>query len=226
MSGSSKVLSPANHDSDVILLLRKRELREIRKVSKLSHQAKLDVTPELKPQLIKKVDYTAQIPFVRHQGAWGCGMYAAATCWDIMNELACPHSPNLSVNRMLWAHNIELRKESIPAINLTYKTMDEYMVNFGCPTEGTELTDSDAVCWPFQAGDLECPNFRQKETPLIEQPFHAVMVPVKVDVDNLKFHLAKHPLRITVMNNAHFVALIGYDDGKKRFKFINSWGDQ
>lgn len=69
-------------------LLRKLELKELKKVclqAKMQHPLK-----KIPKSMPKKVDYSPQITFVRHQGAWGCGMFARVACWDIMNELACP----------------------------------------------------------------------------------------------------------------------------------------
>ena len=162
-----------------------------------------------------KVDYTALIPFIREQGGYGCGMYSGAACWDIQNESFCPYSPNLSVNRQLWGWSRELRKEAIPGIGVNYQSLTDYLINFGNPTEGTELTNSDAVQWPTDEGSYEAPNYR------LSSP----NTPVKVDINEFKTWLTKGPLRVSIWGN-HFVALIGYDDNTQRFKFVNSWGDQ
>jgi hypothetical protein len=173
--------------------------------------------PFPKPILIpSSVDYSPFICFVRNQGAWGCFANAQAACWDIQNERKFPYSPNISVNRILWAFTFEvIRKETIPFGNQTANTVDDYLKNFGSPTEGTELTNSDALQWPTTAGDLECPHFKLA--------VHST--PIQVTLEQLKISLAeKGPLRIGVWGN-HFVALVGYDDATQKFKFINSWGD-
>jgi hypothetical protein len=46
-----------------------------------------------------------------------------------------------------------------------YWTLDEYLYNFGCPTEGNELTNSDAVQWPTDEGNQECSNYRLDKHP-------------------------------------------------------------
>jgi len=48
---------------------------------------------------------------------------------------------------------------------------------------------------------------------------------VPVTLNDLKYWLAGSPVRVGIWSN-HFVALVGYDDTKNRFKFVNSWGDQ
>lgn len=202
--------------------------------------------------LPRKVDYTPLIPFVRNQGAWGCGMYSLAACWDICNNLVCPNSPNVSVNRHLWLQIAQLRVDQvvnlIQHLNLqpanvsaaiwydvfgvsggylefakfvtspygeSYTRSLGYQMNVGSPTEGSELTNSDAVQWPTLEGDYELYNYRIRG-----------VMPVKVDVNEFRKALtyAHAPLRVTVWGN-HFVAFIGYDDDTQRFKFINSWGD-
>jgi hypothetical protein len=207
-------------------ILRDAELMEL---TRLSEAAKL--LPPLREVPIPipdHVDYSPQIPFIRHQGGWGCFMYARAACWDIMNELACPYSPNLSVNRMLWAFTFEvIHKWPIPGLGgYTYATANQYLMSLGCPTESTEFTDSDGVRWPMPDGDDEAPNFRMKGTGGILSPLVSVGGPVSVDVNSLRYHLASHPLWVVVDQNRHFVALVGYNDRLQRFKLLNSIGDQ
>jgi hypothetical protein len=187
----------------------------IRTAMEQSFQTPLTWTKSSVKALPSKVDYTPFIPFVRHQGGYGCGMYSQCACWDIQNEMNCAYSPNLSVNRLIWAWNREIHKETIPGIGVEYTTLDEYLLNFGVPTEGTELTNSNAVQWPTAIGNSEAPNYRMA----------SLTTPVKVDLNEFKTQLTYGPLRIGIWGN-HFVALIGYDDAKGRFKFINSWGDQ
>jgi hypothetical protein len=204
--------------------LQMREKEEMARVQKASEVAPKTWTPEFLAALPSKVDYSSLIPFVRHQGAYGCGMNAGSACWDIMNEKICPYSPNISVNRQIWAwarilhkfeHGDTIDMGVFDYFGVEYKTLDEYLIKFGCPTEGTELTDSDGVRWPTLDGDYEAPNYKMASPPS----------PVKVDVNEFKMWLAKGPLRVTIWGN-HFVAVIGYDDVTQRFIFINSWGDQ
>ena len=212
--------------TSVYKLVRTLELEELQRIRVLSKGAP---PVKFKPPLFlpKKIDYTPQIPFIRHQGAWGCHQFAQAACWDIMNELACSYSPNLSVNRLLWAFIQQvIHKQPIPGPDgKTYETIEQYMINVGCPTEGTEMTDTDGVRSPTALGDLEASNFRAKGTDGACAPQVAIGEAVSVDVNTLRSHLVKHPLRAVVFNETHFAALIGYDDTLQRFKFINSVGD-
>ncbi len=204
-------------------LLRKRELLQMKKACLRAKKLR----PPLKiPPLPKQVDYAPQIPFVRYQGAWGCHQYARAACWDIMNELACPYSPNVSVNRMLWAfiHEV-IYKTPIPGPKGSYQNVDQYLVKVGCPTESSEFTDSDGVRTPTWRGNDEASNFRMKGSGGVVSPVIPAGGEVSVDVDTLRYHLTQHPLRVVVNQGSHFVALIGYDDNLQRFKLINSVGD-
>jgi len=47
-----------------------------------------------------KVDLSKYLHYIRKQAGGGCWGYARLAVWDIMNEMACPYSPNLSMN--LW----------------------------------------------------------------------------------------------------------------------------
>jgi hypothetical protein len=103
--------------------------------------------------------------------------------------------------------------------------LDEYLNGFGCPSEGTELTNSDGVQWPTDAGNAECPNYRLDRHPQAVPPnFHR---DVKVDLNELKYWLNGGPVRVGIWPNlGHFVTLVGYDDQAQRLKFVNSWGDR
>lgn len=192
-----------------------------------SREAPLVAGHLLAAALPASVDHSVHVKFIRHQGAYGCGMNAAANCWDILLAKYCaPYiHPNISVNRMLWAWEWTLRMRTpIPGLGgASYPTQDAYLNGLGCPTEGTELTDSDATKWPTDAGNLECPNYRMGRHPQAVAPaFHH---DVKVDLAGLKYWLNGGPVRAGVWGN-HFVALVGYDDNTQRLKFVNSWGDR
>lgn len=185
------------------------------KIKENSETAPITWTSEILEALPSKVDYSYLITFVRDQGGYGCGMYSQTACWDIMNEMMCPYSPNISVNRQLWAWAFILHFKIVSDPNgKQYSKMEDYIKGFGCPTEGSELTNSDAVQWPVEEGNLEAPLYRLD-----------TITPVSVDVQEFKKWLVKGPLRVAVWGN-HFVAFVGYDEVTKKFKYINSWGDQ
>lgn len=173
------------------------------------------------------VDHSVHVKYIRDQGAYACGLNAQAACWDILLAKNCePYiHPNISVNRMIWGWAWKLRTaDPIPGLaGAGYSTYDEYLNGFGCPTEGTELTNSDAVQWPTDAGNAECPNYRLDRHPQAVAPnFYR---DVKVNLIELKFWLEKGPVRVGIWGN-HFVTLVGYDDNSQRLKFLNSWGDR
>ncbi len=246
--------SPSKRVVAELLMHEKQELLRAYELSKETPPLKFKKKPSLPP----KVDYTPQIPFVRHQGAFACGQNAGAACWDVMNELVSPYSPNVSANRAIWYWAQELRRDQVlkllSSINRTpdsipdkdwyyafgvtdcqdflqccpvpggksYYSTNECFANFGCPSEGTELTDSDAIKWPTEPGNAEAPNYRMK----LQGPRNSPWVAVNVNLNDLRYHLSTKPLRLTVLNWEHSVALIGYDDTKQEFKYINSWGDR
>lgn len=142
---------------------------------------------------------------------------------------------------MIWAWAWTLRcnpenkpcnqrtRTAIPGLQgASYYELEEYLNGLGCPTEGTELTNSDAVQWPTDAGNAECPNFRLDRHPQAVAPnFHR---DVKVELNELKYWLNGGPVRVslfpTVFGGGHFVTLVGYDDLSHRIKYVNSWGDR
>jgi len=105
----------------------------------------------------------------------------------------------------------------------SYATYEDYLYYEGCATEGSELTNSDGVQWPTNEGDHEISNFRLDRHVLANPGEYRKSVPVTVE--DLRYWLAGGPVRVGIWGT-HFVALVGYDDTAKRFKFLNSWGDQ
>lgn len=213
---------------------------EVNLMADASRRAILSHTHVRPLNLPSVVDHSLHLKFIRDQGAFACGLNAAAACWDILLSKYCaPYiHPNISVNRMIWAWAWTLRcwPENLPCNqrttmpipglpgsgNTNYQTLDEYLHFAGCPTEGTELTNSDAVQWPTDDGNAECPNFRLDRHPEAVAPnFHR---DVQVNLNELKYWLNGGPVRVGIWGN-HFVTLVGYNDTEQRFKFINSWGD-
>jgi len=173
--------------------------------------------------LPSKVDYSSFISFVRQQGWGACGMFAEAACIDIIREKDCPYSPNVSVNRMLWAWSRSLHKELGDDLGRPCDDLDDYLFLNGCPTEGSELTDSNAIKWPTDEGSWEAKYFK-------------ILKPVKIPLtlSDIKKYLAeKGPVRVSLpakyfgfSGEGHFIALIGYDDASQQFRYINSWSDR
>lgn len=175
-----------------------------------------------KEALPPSVDLSHYIQYVRHQGAYSCFAHATIACWDIFNEMKCPYSPNLSVNRWIWAWGYQFRRERVAGYDgRMYKCYDpyageKYLAALGCPTEGSELTDTWAVRWPTEDGDYEAPNYKLASY----NP-----TAVRVDVNEFKMKLANGvPLRLGIPG--HYVALVGYDDTAQRFKVLDSAGDR
>ena len=50
------------------------------------------------------VDLSNYLHYIRYQTGGGCWNYSLNAVWDIMNEMACPYSPNLSMCLPLWVH--------------------------------------------------------------------------------------------------------------------------
>ena len=198
--------------------LRHREKLDLAAMARLSSEVPPAWTPGVVASLASEVDHSPYLRFIREQGGYGCTYCARSACWDIMNEKACPYSPTMSVNRQLWVWaRVALHHEGVEAAGVNYTlSRKDYFVGYGCPTEGTELTNSDAVQWPTVEGDREAPNYR------IAGP----ATPINVNVKDLKVNLAKTPVSIVVYDGAHSVALVGYSDKTQKLKFVDNYGDQ
>jgi len=175
--------------------------------------------------LPETIDLSKYLHFIRSQTGDGCWAYADAAVWDIMNEMACPYSPNLSVRLHLWLHRDAPYKKhnGVKADNgHFYKTDNALEIGkpcfyeaFGNTTEGTERT---RAAWHIPGwtseGINEAANYRLKSE----------YIDFSVSSEEFKLQFAKgNPLRID--SGPHVVALVGYNSKIKEFKYVNSWGD-
>ncbi len=228
----------ANRADILVDIGRRLDKLEVDRCIRLSRSANLAYTTLAALPFPLSVDHSVHISYVREQGAYGCGLNAAAACWDILFTKYCwPNfHPNVSVNRMLWAWRWPLMcfpedkpcsqrsPGKIPGFwGFEYEALDDYLHNFGCATEGTEPSNSDGIQWPTDEGNYECFNYRLDRHPMAVAPKY--VYDAKVDLNELKYWLNGGPVRVGVWGN-HFVTLVGYDDNTARFKFINSWGDR
>lgn len=164
-----------------------------------------------------KLDHSGHLRYIRKQGGGGCWGYAMLAVWDIMNEMACPYSPNLSMNLWLMIARTECdwgQKGGIFSPDGRFHKADEFFLTFGNTTEGTELTHHLWTGGWTLEGINEAHNYRWASKPK----------PIKVDSSEfVKWLAAGHPIRAHIPQ--HFVAIVGYDSAKKTFKFVNSGGD-
>lgn len=173
-----------------------------------------------------QVDLSKYLHYVRKQGGAGCWGYSMLAVWDIMNEMVCPYSPNLSMNLWLMLHHRRDLWEKQGGINspdgrFHKMTNPEYgfFQSFGIPTEGAELTNP-TLRWTgswTREGTNEAHNYRLKS------------LPKKITVSSsefMKWLAAGHPIRVVIPG--HFVAIVGYDAhaSKQTFKYVNSAGDR
>jgi hypothetical protein len=181
-------------------------------------------TPHRAPP--SQVDLSKYLHYIRKQGGAGCWGYSMLAVWDIMNEMTCPYSPNLSMNLWLKFHHRRDLWEKQGGINgpsgrFHKMTNPEYgfVQSFGLPTEGTELT-CPTIRWTgswTREGTNEAYNYRLKS------------LPEKIAVSSsefIKWLAVGHPIRVKIPY--HFVAIVGYDaqPSKQTFTYVNSAGDR
>lgn len=185
------------------------------------------LTPASSPKPTKDVpselDLSTYLHYVRSQGGQGCWGYSLLAICDIMNEMVCPYSPNLSMNLGLFMHRRRDLWENQGGINspdgrfhkvVGNKWMDQ---SFGVPTEGTELTHP-STRWTgnwTSEGVNEADNYR------LASDVKTILVRSGNFIDWLS---SGHPIQLE--DNGHVIAVVGYSVSRRTFKFVNSYGDR
>lgn len=180
------------------------------------------------------VDLSVHLHYIRTQGGNGCWGYSMLAIWDIMNEMACPYSPNLSMRIWMMLHRRhELWKQQggmfTPDGRFHEMSNPEwgFMQSFGNTTEGTEPTlYLYPSLWPDGGWSVEgvdeAANYRLASEPK----------PIQISSISFIQQLANgHPIRLsltypTPAGDGHFVAIVGYDKATQIFRYVNSAGDQ
>jgi hypothetical protein len=182
------------------------------------------------------VDLSKYLPYIRYQGGEGCWGYATCAVWDIMNELYCPNSPAISMNLWLMLHRnkdfwkIDGDKRiwdfyTPDGRHYIFKDGPEYgfFQSFGMTTEGTEPHVGSTRWTGFftEEGMNEAQNYRLKS------------LPVSIDISSKSFckELDKWlPIRLEANPPkpiaGHLVAIVGYDEVRQTFKYVDSKGDR
>jgi hypothetical protein len=177
-------------------------------------------------------DMSIHLRYIRYQGGAGCWGYSMLAVWDIMNEMACPYSPNLSMRIWMMLHRRrELWEKQgglfTPDGRFHKMTNPEwgFFQSFGNTTEGTEPTlDDYPSLWPdggwSAEGIDEAANYRLASLPK----------PIEISSISFIHQLASgHPIRLCLAYSAgqgHFVAVLGYDQTTQIFRYVNSAGDK
>lgn len=188
------------------------------------------------------VDLSKYLHFMRFQDGDGCWGYATCAIWDILNELHCPNSPAMSMNLWLMCHR---RRDLWEMVGNNRKWqfytpdgkfhsfMDGpefgFFQDFGNTTEGTE-PEAASGRWAggfTEEGVNEAQNYRLKYF-----PSESGSIPIcPIDISSKKFceELGKnHPIRMEAKppNFAgHVIAIVGFDDILKTFKYVDSAGN-
>jgi hypothetical protein len=176
--------------------------------------------PALAPDNIlpTQVDLSEYLRYIRKQAGGGCWGYATLAVWDIMNEMACPYSPNLSMNIWLMKVRTECSWKAQGGIyskDGRFHTDDGFFQTFGLTTEGTELTHHLWTGGWTLEGTNEAHNYRwaSKTTPIIVS-----------SSEFMKWLASGHPICAEIPG--HVIAIVGYDSSSKTFKYVNSIGDR
>lgn len=205
------------------LNLDNKAITQIKKIHKAMAYTSAPLAPKPLPD---KVDLSKYLYFIRRQMGAGCWGYSMVAIWDIMNEMECPYSPNMSMRIWMMLHRRrELWEKQggifTPDGRFHKMTNPEwgFLQSFGNTTEGTEPTcHAFPSLWPdggwSREGINEAHNYRLKSAPK----------KIKLNsVDFMNWLNKGHPIRLCV--GAHFVAVVGYDKSSKIFKYVNSVGD-
>lgn len=189
-----------------------------------------------------ELDLSECLYYIRWQGGEGCWGYSLLSIWDIMNEIECPYSPNLSLNlglflhrrRDLWEYECIDRQFNITkkkAPQGIYSQDGRFHVkkfpdkgeekwleqSFGCTTEGTELTNPTGRWTGYwtEEGTNEAYNYR------LASDIEEIPISSFDFIQNLRYG---YPIQLG--DGGHVVAVVGYNRTNKTFKFVNSYGDR
>lgn len=190
------------------------------------------------------VDLSKYLQYIRYQGGEGCWGYSMLAMWDILNEMHCPNSPNLSMNLWLMLHREREQwsakwwqdnctkplhyngKFQTPDGRLhQFETGPEYGLfqTFGITTEGTE-PHIGSTRWTggfTEEGINEAANYRL----VASDPDRLNPQSIEISAQSFRQQLDQsYPIRLSA--GKHFVAIVGYDEKQKIFKFIDSGGDR
>lgn len=179
--------------------------------------------------LPKKKDYSEHVTLIYDQGhGGGCGGFADLAVVNILKEMECKYTPDLSDRYLGYVYNetdIHHRDQRFPKQGIA---QDGVLVFYGCCTEAT--WPSIVRAWP----DLDPPSDRARDEamqyriknlkPEGGENVGAGHLP-DVDPLTLKQGLAAHgPL--VALAKYHVFAIIGYDDDSSTFTLLNSSGDR
>lgn len=201
-------------------------------LTRLSRAAPMAEMVPLKQPPPNAVDLSVHLRYVRQQGGAGCWGYSMLAVWDIMNEMASPYSPNLSMRIWMMLHRrreLWQQQGGLFTPDGRFHKMSNpewgFLQSFGNTTEGTEPTLHDyPSLWPdggwSAEGIDEAANYRLASEPK----------PVEISSTSFIQQLASgHPIRLSLAYPAgqgHFVAVVGYDQTTQTFRYVNSAGDK
>lgn len=182
------------------------------------------------------VDLSPHLHYIRCQDGAGCWGYSTLAAWDIMNELACPYTPNLSMRLWMMLHRrreLWEQQGGIYSPDGRFHSMSNpeygFLQSFGCTTEGADRTLHRFPSeWPdggwSREGINEASNYR------------LAAFPKPIDVTAEKFVAAlsmNKPFRMKISGPrpdgtrwGHWIAVVGYDLTSQRFTYVNSGGDK
>lgn len=180
------------------------------------------------------VDLSKYLRFIRCQGGPGCWGYSLLAVWDIMNEMVCPYSPNLSMRIWMMLHKRRDLWEKAGGL-LTpdgrYHQLKNpefgFFQSFGNTTEGTEPTlDPPYPSENWAGGGWSTEGINEASNWKLSGD------PKPIEVSSISFirWLAEgRPIRLNLSwlsGGGHFEAVVGYDKMTQTFKYLNSVGDK
>jgi hypothetical protein len=165
------------------------------------------------------LSYKHYVTLIRNQPSGGCGTYASVAILDILKKKEYDgfFSPNTSVRFAEQRYN--------DPTSTAYHKQLEVLTNYGCCSETTMPTNYDRGSPDPTPGQLaEAESYKLLSRGDEEQP----------TIEKIRNYLTEFGPVWTVLwlgphnagDEGHIVAIIGYDDTKQEFEFVNSFGDR
>ncbi|MBA4191900.1 MAG: hypothetical protein C0467_28305 [Planctomycetaceae bacterium] len=191
----------------------------------------------LVPQPPAKLDYSSDITFMRCQHPWGgCIGHSFCHTMDVIKEWEHPYTPDVSFPCLWWRNGkgIESMDKGGPTLDISTIAFTKgmcsearYHTAYDKYTPVKSKDGNDILYWKPEPDAAA-----QAEANMYHAVYHdpiAIQPPpsgggLSTSVADLKKLLIRYG-PIVAWGNGHCTTIVGYDDTKEQFKYLDNYGD-